>query len=236
MAATVLVLWDIDHTLIETGGVGSDIYAAAFQQVTGHPLEKMADVSGRTEPVIFRENLRLNDVDGPADLFAAFAEHQARLYLERAGEMRKRGRALPGAEEALRAISAEEDLIQSVLTGNTRPSSVAKLGAFGLDGFLDLDSGAYGTDNDIRAELVGIAQHRAANNHRATFNAATTVLIGDTPNDVIAARNGGARIIAVATGKDSTDDLAAEGASTVFGDLSDTAALLHAIQNDHADR
>lgn len=236
MATTVLVLWDIDHTLIETGGVGSDIYTTAFQQVTGHPLEKMADVSGRTEPVIFRENLRLNGVDGPTDLFDAFAKHQARLYVERAGEMRKRGRALPGAKEALRAISAEENLIQSVLTGNTRPSSVAKLGAFGLDGFLDLDSGAYGTDNDTRAELVGIAQHRAANYHGTTFDAATTVLIGDTPNDVVAARDGGARIIAVATGKDSTDDLAAKGASTVFGDLSDTAALLRAIQNDHTDR
>jgi len=147
--------------------------------------------------------------------------------------MRIRGRVLPGIPEALRAIEAHGNLIQSVLTGNTRPSSEAKLRAFGLDGFFDLDSAAYGTDDDVRARLVGIAQQRAARNHGITFDAATTVLIGDTPNDVIAARDGGARIIAVATGKDSTGDLAAEGATTVFTELTDITALLRAIQNDH---
>ena len=233
MARNVLILWDIDHTLIETGGVGSEVYAAAFQEVTGHSLEKMADVSGRTEPVIFRETLQMHGIDAPANLFDRFAEYQARGYTERAAEMRERGRVLPGVPEALHVISAEDDLIQSVLTGNTRPSSEAKLGAFGLDGLLDLDSGAYGTDDDTRANLVGIARHRAAETYGVAFDPATTVLIGDTPNDVIAARGGGARIIAVATGRDSVDDLAAAGAKTVFADLTDTAALLNAIHDDH---
>jgi len=230
MTMTVLVLWDIDHTLIDTSGVGSEIYAAAFQQVTGQPLKKMASLSGRTEPVIFRETLRSHDIDdAPADLFSRFAEAQARGYVERAGELRERGRVLPGVPEALRALSEEGDAIQSVLTGNTRPSGEAKLRAFGLNGFFDLDSGAYGTDDDTRANLVGIAQQRAASVHDATFDRASTVLIGDTPNDVIAARDGGALVIAVATGKDSTHDLAAEGADTVFKDLADTDALVRAI-------
>ena len=233
MPDTMLVLWDIDHTLIDTGGVGSEIYKTAFKEVTGRSLEKMADVSGRTEPVIFRENLKMLGIDAPAGLFDTFAEHQARGYAERADEMRERGRVLPGIPEALRAIAAEHDLIQSVLTGNTRPSSENKLRAFGLDGFLDLDSGAYGTDDDTRANLVGIARQRASKIHGLAFSPATTVLIGDTPNDVIAARDGGARIIAVATGKDSAEDLAAEGADTVFADLTDTTALLRAIRNDH---
>ncbi len=229
MTNTLLVLWDVDHTLIESGGVGGDIYASAFQQVTGQPLEKMADISGRTEPVIFRETLHIQGIDAPAELFDRFAEVQARMYVERADEMRERGRVLPGVPEALHALSRQDGLIQSVLTGNTRPSAEAKLRTFGLDGFLDLDSGAYGTDDDTRANLVGIAQQRAASIHGASFGRATTVLIGDTPNDVIAGRDGGALVIAVATGKDSTDDLAAEGADTVFTDLSDTAAVLRAI-------
>lgn len=229
MATTVLVLWDIDPTLIESGGVGSEVFATAFREVTGRPLEKMADVAGRTEPVIFRETLQLNGVDAPADLFTTFAEHQARGYAERADEMRRRGRALPGAAEALRAIAARPDLVQSILTGNTRPSAEIELRTFGLDGYLDMDSGAYGTDDDIRANLVGIARRRAGENHGVTFDPATTVLIGDTPNDVIAARDGGARIIAVASGKDSPDDLTAAGANIVLRDLSDTSALLDAI-------
>ncbi len=230
MATTTLVLWDIDHTLIDTGGVGSEIYATAFQEVTGRPLEEQADVSGRTEPVIFRETAQLHGIDAPADLFSAFAEHQARLYVERSGEMRHRGCILPGVPEALRAVAERPDIIQSVLTGNTRPSAEAKLLAFGLDGYLDMDSGAYGTDDDTRVNLVGVGQERATQAHGVPFDAARTVLIGDTPNDVQAAHDGGARIIAVATGRDSADDLRAAGASTVFRDLTDTAALVEAIR------
>jgi phosphoglycolate phosphatase-like HAD superfamily hydrolase len=222
-------LWDIDHTLIETGGVGRDIYAAAFEQVTGQPLEKMASLSGRTEPVIFGETLHSQGIDAPADLFDRFAEVQACGYVERAEELRHRGRVLPGVPEALRALSARDGLIQSVLTGNTRPSAEAKLRAFGLEHFLDLDSGAYGTDDDIRANLVGIAQRRAGAAYGANFDRAATVLIGDTPNDVIAARDGGALVIAVATGNDTTDDLSAEGPNEVLADLADTAGLLRTI-------
>jgi phosphoglycolate phosphatase len=54
---TTLVLWDIDHTLIETRGVGGGIYAETFRKVTGRPLNEMPALSGRTEPVIFREAL-----------------------------------------------------------------------------------------------------------------------------------------------------------------------------------
>ena len=233
MPDTMLVLWDIDHTLIDTGGVGSEIYKTAFKEVTGRSLEKMADVSGRTEPVIFRENLKMLGIDAPAGLFDTFAEHQARGYAERAGEMRERGRVLPGIPEALRAIDAEHDLIQSVLTGNTRPSSKNKLRVFGLDGFLDLDSGAYGTDDDTRANLVGIARQRAARSMVLPSSPVTTILIGDTPNDVIAARDGGARIIAVATGKDSVEDWPPKGPARCFADLTDTSALLRAIRDDH---
>jgi phosphoglycolate phosphatase-like HAD superfamily hydrolase len=231
-----LVLWDVDHTLMETGGVGSEVYASAFQKVTGRPLEQMADVSGRTEPVIFRETLKLHGIEDPGDLFSKFAQEQARGYAERADEMRRRGRALPGAAEALQALAIRDDIIQSVLTGNTRPSAEIKLRTFGLDRYLDLEIGAYGTDDDTRASLVNIARQRATSAHGIQFNRETTVLIGDTPNDVVAARDGAARIIAVATGKDSVDDLAAAGAGTVLADLTDTSALLAAIYGDQTPR
>jgi phosphoglycolate phosphatase-like HAD superfamily hydrolase len=226
---TRLVLWDIDHTLIETRGVGGQVYAEAFAQVTGHRLEKMPELAGRTEPVIFREALKANGVDPTEDLYHQFAAEQARAYAAHLDELRDRGRALPGAAEALRALSERNGVLQSVLTGNTRPSSEIKLRAFDLDRYLDFDIGAYGTDDDVRANLVDVARRRAEKAHGVDFAAAATILIGDTPNDVAAAQASRARIIAVATGRDTAADLAKAGAPTVLTDLTDTPAVLAAI-------
>jgi phosphoglycolate phosphatase len=226
---TRLVLWDIDHTLIETRGVGSQVYAEAFAKVTGRPLKKMPELAGRTEPVIFREALKINGIEPSEELYDEFAAEQAHGYAARLDELRARGRALPGAAEALRELSMRDDVIQSVLTGNTRPSAEIKLRAFDLDRYLDLDIGAYGTDDDTRANLVAIARRRAEKSHGHTFDDGATVLIGDTPNDVAAARASGARITAVATGKDAAAGLAAAGADTVLPDLTDRSAVIASI-------
>jgi phosphoglycolate phosphatase-like HAD superfamily hydrolase len=227
--ATRLVLWDIDHTLIETRGVGGEIYAEAFAKVTGHPLKKMPELAGRTEPVIFADALKVNGIEPNEDLYDQFAAEQARGYAAHLDELRACGRALPGAAEALHALSERNDVLQSVLTGNTRPAAEIKLRAFDLDRYLDFDIGAYGTDDGVRANLVGIARQRAEKAHGGSFEDDATVLLGDTPNDVAAALASRARIVAVATGKDTAADLAAAGAETVLLDLSDTRAVLAAI-------
>ncbi len=229
MTATTLVLWDIDHTLIETRGVGSQVYAEAFAKVTGHPLDKMPELAGRTAPVIFREALKITGIEPGEDFYSEFAAEQARGYLAHLDELRDRGRALTGATGALRELFHRTDVIQSVLTGNTRASAEIKLRAFDLDGYLDFDIGAYGTDDDTRANLVGIARHRAEKTYGLSFDDDSTVLIGDTPNDVAAALASDARIIAVATGKDTAADLSAAGADRVLPDLTDTSAVLAAI-------
>jgi phosphoglycolate phosphatase len=234
----LLILWDIDHTLIDTGGVGGEVYAAAFEKVTGRRLEQMAPLAGRTEPVIFRETLALHGLHDTGGLFARFADEQAQGYAVRSASLRQRGQALPGAAQALNALAARTDVTQSVLTGNTRPSAEAKLRAFALDTHLDLESAAYGTDNDERAALVGIARDRAARRSGHQFGIGSTMIIGDTPADVIAARDGQARIIAVATGDFTAADLASAGAAVILPDLSNTPALLSAIygprQDSHA--
>ena len=229
---TVLVLWDIDHTLIETRGVGGRIYADAFQTVTGHELKKMPHLSGRTEPVIFREALEAHGLSDRDGLYAQFATEQARGYAQRMSELAHTGRALPGAADALRTLYDRDDTAQSVLTGNTRESAALKLQAFNLDGYLRLDLAAYGTDADDRPNLVPITRHRAEAALGLHFTPENTILIGDTPNDVTAAHEGGARVIAVATGSYTSDDLTSAGADTVFEDLADTTALLTAIYSD----
>src|SRR5690242_3931340 len=121
-----LVLWDIDHTLIESGDVGLHVYAEAFAEVTGHPLGAMPQLPGRTEPVIFREALRSNGVRDHAGLYRQFAAAQARGYESHLDDLRRHGRALPGAADALRALADHAGVRQSVLTGNTRPTAEIK--------------------------------------------------------------------------------------------------------------
>ncbi|GAA4156556.1 HAD hydrolase-like protein [Actinomadura keratinilytica] len=226
-----LILWDIDHTLIETGGVGSEVFRDAFEQVTGQKINQMADVTGRTEQVIFAETLHMYGIEDPGDYFPKFVEAQAAGYRARADEMRRRGRALPGAREALAAFAELPHITQTVLTGNPKPSAIEKLRAFDLDQWLDLDIGAYGTDDSVRPNLVAIAQQRAHDRYGHTYKRDTTVIIGDTTSDVEAALKGGVQIIAVASGRTTVDQLYEAGARTVLPDLTALRARMHELDS-----
>jgi phosphoglycolate phosphatase len=224
-----LVLWDIDHTLIDTGGVGRAVYQEAFEQVTGRPMKQQAEVSGRTEPDIFRDTLALHDIEFSEEYLRRFAHVLAAGYSSRVSLLRQRGHALPGAAEAVAALNELPGIVQSVLTGNFRPVARIKLAAFGLDRHIDFEVGAYGSDDSIRANLVKVARQRAALNYHTTFDETTTILIGDTPSDAEAAHMGGATVIAVASGRSSIDDLRAAKAEVVLPDLVDIDALVEAI-------
>jgi phosphoglycolate phosphatase len=115
-----------------------------------------------------------------------------------------------------------------VLTGNIRPNAVTKLSVFELDGYLDFEIGGYGSDDEVRANLVGIARDRASAKYGLQFDERNTVLIGDTLRDVQAGQHGGARVIAVATGSHSAEALRIAGADVVLPDLRDTRAVMEA--------
>jgi phosphoglycolate phosphatase len=227
-----LALWDIDHTLVSTGGVGREVFRDAFEQATGRPMERMAEVSGRTEPDIFAETLTLHGIEPSDQHFARFAEALAAGYEAKVPVLRQRGRALPGAAAALEALDSVPGVMQSVLTGNLKPVAITKLAAFGLDRYLDFEVGAYGSDDSVRANLVEIARQRAASKYHVALDEASTVLIGDTPSDVATARQGGAAVIAVASGRSDVAELQAAGAGIVLADLTDTAALVKAVTED----
>ncbi|MFC5186950.1 HAD family hydrolase [Actinomadura harenae] len=224
-----LVLWDVDHTLMETGGVGRKVFADAFANATGRPMGAMAEVSGRTEPDIFRETAELHGVPITTELFDTFATQLAEGYQDQIEEMRKRGRALPGAAAALAALAKDTTIVQSVLTGNIRPVAETKLTAFGLDEHVDFEAGAYGSDDAVRPHLVRIAQQRAAARYGTTFDSTNTILIGDTPSDVTTARQGGARIVAVASGSSTPAELRFAGAEVALTDLSNLDGLIAAL-------
>lgn len=224
---SVLVLWDIDHTLIETRGVGRASFAAAFEQVTGHPLERMPHITGRTEPDIYAATVALHGIEEPPP-FPVFAEALAAAYIERQEQLHEQGRAMPGAEHALAHLDALLGIRQAVLTGNTRKVSRIKLETFGFHKYLDLEVGAYGDDDGHRPALVPIAQARAASRDGAEFNQHNTVLIGDSLGDIETAHQGGARVIAVAAGGTPAAELTT--ADAVLDDLTDAPEIARAIR------
>jgi phosphoglycolate phosphatase-like HAD superfamily hydrolase len=227
----VLVLFDVDHTLIETRGVGREMYERVFPAVTGVAFRKLALVSGRTEPDIIRETLDLHGIEPTDEAIRNLAKALAEGYDAARDELAERGRALPGAQDTLARFAAEPAVHQGVLTGNLRNVARIKMAVFGLDQYLDLEASAYGDDNPNRAALVAIAQRRATERTGIAFDNQHTVLIGDTPKDVEAALVAGVRVIAVASGNSSAQELKDAGATVVFADLTNPAELLQVIQN-----
>ncbi|MFC5887186.1 haloacid dehalogenase-like hydrolase [Kitasatospora sp. CM 4170] len=224
----LLLLWDIDGTLIDDGHIGEAVYPLAFERLTGRSALHRVITAGRTEPDVMDELFRRHGVSGvePSRVAAELATQLRR----RTAELRTVGRPLPGAVEALRALGAQRHVVQSVLTGNLRANALLKLRLFGLAQFLDLAVGAYGGDARERAALVQVARRRAAAAYGRAFDADGTVLIGDTPRDVQAGRTGGARVIAVASGASSAAALREAGADAVLAALRDTEAVVRAVQ------
>lgn len=224
-----LVLWDIDHTLIDVAGMSREIYSAVFRDVTGRTVEKFPDMSGRTDRGIITALLDLNGVPRTGDLVETFAGALAGMFDDRRREFTTRGRELAGGRAALAALAERPDVIQSVLTGNMKPIAICKLTEFGLHDFVDFEVGAYGLDGLERPALVRFARERARAKFREVFDEHSTVLIGDTPRDVRAGHEGGARVVAVATGRSDAAALRAAGAELVLPDLADTGTVIRSI-------
>ena len=231
-----LVLWDVDHTLVNAGGLSPHLYVLVFAELFGRKLEEVAPMAGRTDRAIILDTLSRAGVPHAAQQVCAFATALTTHAPEFADRVRERGRALPGAVRVLQTLAASggkqvygTSVVQSVLTGNLRPLAEAKLGALDLAEYLDLDIGAYGDAHEDRAQLVHLARDNAARVHGMTFPGEETVLVGDTPLDVAAALETGARSVAVATGATPAPELAASGAHVVLPDLTDTKAVVTAV-------
>ncbi|MDJ0346299.1 haloacid dehalogenase-like hydrolase [Streptomyces sp. H10-C2] len=223
----LIVLWDIDHTLIDNAGVSKEIYAAAFSALVGGQPAGPARTEGRTDRLIMRELFLRHGLPEPE--WRVVEAALVRAGEERLRDLRLRGTALPGVRDALKATSAHEGWVSSILTGNIAANARVKLSAFGLDPFLDLPVGAYGADAEQRADLVTVARERAQR-LRGVRADVPAVLVGDTPRDVEAARATGSGIVAVASGIHSPGELRAAGASVVLPDLSDAAGLLGILE------
>lgn len=233
MTDLLLVLWDIDHTLIETGGIGTEVFRAAFKAATGKNLANPPDSTGKLEPALFDAACHQNDVQFTDDhhrirLFNAFAAAQEAEYRRRTADLTQDGGVLPGVHEVLTALAGMDEVVQTVLSGNTQQAGTAKLEIFHLDTLMHLNCAVWGEDAATRPALVPVAWDKA-HTYGSLPGPANTVVIGDTPADVDAALKNGCRVVAVATGKTTEKELAEAGAKVTLPSLSDTAAAVTAI-------
>jgi phosphoglycolate phosphatase len=233
---SVLVLWDIDRTLIDAGGVDKQVWLDVCTELTGRPATRAAGTSGRTDPQILLAMLMTTGISEhkARGLLPQALAREADLLAQRQAQLRRSGRALPGALQALQALQALPGTVQSVVTGNVRPNAELKLAAFGLAAFIDFTIGAYGSDDADRARLITLAQQRARRHRRWDGRPAGVVVIGDSPRDIHAARTAGVRIIAVATGRTPPGQLRQAGPDQILADLTDTTAVLAAITGSTA--
>lgn len=223
-----LVLWDIDLTLIDVRGLGHDWYRTALRATSGLDLVHVPSFPGRTERAITRELLTAHDLEPTEELVARLHAELIDVATRERDLLPTRGHALPGALAALKALGAQEDVVQSLVTGNLVEIARYKLAAFGLDEHLDFEIGGYGSVSEHRPALVLEAVRLATAKHTREFR---PVVIGDTPHDVDAALHHGAVAIGVATGRSDVAELREAGAHVVLEDLSDTAAVLAAVLN-----
>lgn len=224
-----LVLWNVDLTLVDVAIVTREAYAEAFRVVTGRPLVKLAPAMGRPDSEIVFETLAVNGIVAEDDHLPRFLSALAVAFADRHKRLAKDGRMMPGAKDALKAVSRLDGVVQSVLTGTIKGNAVHKLKAFGLDKYIDFEIGGYGEEVYPKATLLQVAQGRAKERLGTPFTPANTVVIGDSTRDVQAARIGGAAMIGVASGRSMAAELREAGADIVLPDLSNASEVVAAV-------
>jgi phosphoglycolate phosphatase len=220
-----LILWDVDGTLIHSRGIGAAVFDRALEQVVGTAPASRLMLGGKTDPQIALEYLEAMAVDDTDAKLALVLQAVEAEVAAAATLLAETGSAMPGVPELLARLDGSDGVHQTLLTGNTAANAAVKVTAFGLEQWLDLEIGAYGSDNADRRELVPIAVDRARRLRGWDVEAATTWVVGDTANDLACARAGGARCLLVATGRVPLEELERLGADQVLPDLSDTEAV-----------
>jgi phosphoglycolate phosphatase len=216
MNKPVVVLFDIDETLIHSGGSGARSWKAAFDKLYGIPADIGAHSSaGETDPQVARETFKAVLRRDPSDdeLDRLYGEYL--LHLADDIGVAEGYRVLPGAEATVAALGAAGVLL-GLVSGAMEGAARTKLVPANLNRFFIF--GAYGSDSPDRAELTHLAIEKAARLHRA-LTPTDVYVVGDTPRDIEAAQAAGAVSVGVATGHYSVAELQVAGGDHVLGSL-----------------
>jgi len=227
-----VVLFDIDGTILRSGGVGRIAMERALTHVFGKPGTSDYRYDGKTDRQIVRESMRLEGLtdeqidERMSDLLEAYISGlQAELS---SGE--RTMHVFPGVLELFDKLEQEPNVVLGLLTGNVVEGARAKLGAAGID-ISRFRVNAFGSDHEERPELPAVAQKRASELLGSEIAGNRVVVIGDTPADIRCGEAIGARAIGVATGRYSVDELSKHDPYAVFETLADTDAVMERIMN-----
>ncbi len=216
------ILFDIDGTLIESGGAGGKALLKALQAEFGVQDAKPVHLHGRTDLGILNELLALNRVTPNAENFSQLCERYfeilpAELHLQA-------GRVLPGVREILHSLVGRPECLIGLLTGNLARSAQLKLQHFDL--WQHFEFGIFGDAADHRPHLRDSALATVRSRLGQNLPSERIIIVGDTPLDVELARAMGARCLAVCTGGFSENQLLAAGECQVIDDLSQTEVVI----------
>jgi phosphoglycolate phosphatase len=221
-----LLLFDIDGTLIHSGGAGVRALKSAFEERFGvaddlHGIE----IAGMTDSGIVVSILKKNDIPATNENIGGFLDsyvHFLSLELPR-----RKGKLLPGVLDLLEKLKSRPQLVLGLLTGNVSRGARLKLEHYGVWHFFEF--GAFADDHHDRNRLGSFARARAKEKHGREFSPSQIDVIGDTPRDIACGKAIGARTIAVATGTWSREELAKYQPDFLIDDLSDVEGLIHTL-------
>ncbi|GAA5120005.1 HAD family hydrolase [Luteolibacter yonseiensis] len=219
----MLYLFDIDGTLVDTGGAGLTALVEATREIFGHDGPEL-DLAGSTDLGIIANIHAHFEIEVTRERIDTYFQ----VYLDRLdwnlANGGHPGRVIAGATELLQHLAKKPDATLGLLTGNISGGAAAKMRHYGLSHYFSF--GAYGSDHADRNQLGPIALERAALHAGRKFTADETWVIGDTPKDIACAHAVGARCLAVATGRFSVAELEACGADRVVASLDQALDLI----------
>jgi phosphoglycolate phosphatase-like HAD superfamily hydrolase len=212
-----LLLFDIDGTLVSTGGAGVRALNRAFCQVVGivNAMDGIR-LHGKTDPAIIREVFNAREVPSPRASFdqilAAYVE-----FLPEEVERSTQYKVLPGILSFLQDFHRRPDLVFGLATGNVERGARIKLARGKLNSFFTF--GGFGSDAESRTELVRCAAESGVRHAGGHIEPQDVFVIGDTPCDIDAGREAGFRTVGVATGYYAVEQLRAAGADLTLSDF-----------------
>jgi phosphoglycolate phosphatase len=211
------ILFDIDGTLLVTGGAGAVAWQRAFREL--HGVDANIDEhthAGMTDPeiaaIVFREVIgREGSTTERAEAIAGYLSHLQQAVAESSGY-----RVMPGIEDLLPRL-AKEGILLGLVTGNIEAAAHIKLARGNLNRFFAF--GGYGSDSSDRTELTKKALERGGQVAGKPLEATATIAVGDTPRDVAAGHGAGLRVVGVATGRYPAAQLEGAGADWAIEDV-----------------